>query len=296
MKILWGKISDFFNKKYVKPISIVLVIIFITPIIVSILMECSFMDFGSQKAESWMSFWGGYLGAILGIVGAITVTTLQISSQTDQIVLAAKENDKLERARIELNLKIEKNVELFKYFVDLKREIIQYEHTLKYLINEQKSLLDNFNRVAKANSKEILGRFGPSESVKAENKKSLERIDQEYNSNVEKVETLKNELRQKISHIKSLVANIFANIIFINEREAYFEALKKYLDIVQKELDEVEKYLLAGEMNFLDNEKIQKRSYYLNKKIVEIAEMETETSEQYSNFIKNLVSNIGQKK
>jgi len=255
-------------------------------------MERSFLNIGSLKADSWMSFWGGYLGAILGILGAITVTTIQIKSQTNQIVLAAKENDKLERGRIELNLKIEKNVELFKYFVDLKREVLQYEYTLNYLIDEQESVIVNLETLTQANTKELLVRI-ISKRVNEDERKSLEIADQEYNSNVERVKVLKNDLHQKMSQVKSLAANIFANIIFVDEDNEYHTVLNSYLNEIQHELSEVEKYILSDEMGSLDAEKITKRSNNLNKKILTLAELEIQISDLYSTFIKKLVTNIG---
>lgn len=267
------------------------VILFI-PYSVGRLMERSFLNIGSLKADSWMSFWGGYLGAILGILGAITVTTIQIKSQTNQIVLAAKENDKLERGRIELNLKIEKNVELFKYFVDLKREVLQYEYTLNYLIDEQESVIVNLETLTQANTKELLVRI-ISKRVNEDERKSLEIADQEYNSNVERVKVLKNDLHQKMSQVKSLAANIFANIIFVDEDNEYHTVLNSYLNEIQHELSEVEKYILSDEMGSLDAEKITKRSNNLNKKILTLAELEIQISDLYSTFIKKLVTNIG---
>ena len=96
------------------------IIILLVPLVVSYLMERSWMDIGTQKAESWMSFWGGYLGAILGIAGAIIATTIQIQSQTDQIVMAASKNDEFERQRIYSSLIIDKNDVLYQKILDLK--------------------------------------------------------------------------------------------------------------------------------------------------------------------------------
>lgn len=63
---------------------------------------------------------GRILRGYLGIAGAIIATTIQIKSQTDQIVLAASKNDEFERQRIYSSLIIDKNDELYQKILDLK--------------------------------------------------------------------------------------------------------------------------------------------------------------------------------
>lgn len=111
------------SKKYAKPIIIGFLMILTVPLIVSFLMESPLMDIGNQKAESWMGFWGGYLGAILGIGGAITATTIQIKSQTEQMIWSAIKADELERQRIYSSLILDKNDALYQRILELKNNV-----------------------------------------------------------------------------------------------------------------------------------------------------------------------------
>lgn len=287
-------------KKEYRVIGVIfLIVILLVPVAVSYLMECSLMDIGTQKSESWMSFWGGYLGAILGIAGAITATTIQIKSQTNQIVVAAKENDRLERVRIELNLKIEKNIELFKYYIELKRNQIYYDVTLKYLLQEQSFLLKGFENESQAKRLDRSDYDHFTGDVKPDVLEKIKKVDEENQSRFEKIKMIKNELKQTIASVESLITNVLSNIIFVNEEEQYYKLLKGYLIEIQSEVEEVEKYILpidiitASGLEFLTQEKIEKRSSRLNQKISKLKKMETEISESYSTFMEKMVNAIG---
>ncbi|WP_214848983.1 hypothetical protein [Exiguobacterium sp. s138] len=303
MKNLWREMNEFLRKKYIKPILVGLLTILLVPLVVSFLMESPLMNWGSQKAESWMSFWGGYLGAILGIIGAITATTLQIKSQTNQIVIAAKENDKLERKRINLNLKIEKNVELFKIFVELKSTLLKYNHIANELIFEQENLIDNYIKHASALEKLqsanierniykiVNNKVNESDEEIKESEIKFSRIDEIVDKNNEKISLLKNELNQISSSLHAISTDIMANIIFIDENYEYSKIIEKYIDIVQNELFEMGNYTyyedVADLYEFLTN-----RAEKLNYNYESMKELDHSVSYSYRAYMKHLVSQI----
>lgn len=305
MTNLWREMNDFLRKKYVKPILVGLLTILLVPLIVSFLMESPLMNWGSQKAESWMSFWGGYLGAILGIIGAITATTLQIKSQTNQIVIAAKENDKLERKRINLNLKIEKNVELFKSFVELKSTLLKYSHIANELIFEQENLIDNYikhvsalEKVQGANiERDIykiinnINKVNESDEEIKESEIKFNRIDEIVDKNNEKISLLKNELNQISSSLHAISTDIMANIIFIDENYEYSKIIEKYIDNVQNELFEMGIYTYYEDVADLD-EFLTNRGEELNYNCESMKELDHSVSYSYKAYMKHLVSQI----
>lgn len=282
-------------KKIFKIIGLILLIVLIVlsvPSTVSFLMELSWMDIGTQKAESWMSFWGGYLGAILGIIGAITATTLQIKSQTNQIVLAAKENDRLERIRIGLNLIIEKNVEVFKYFLELEKELNKYSYVLNNLANEQYFLPQDLERIGMLN--EDLTNNGPHYSqVKTERVRELiQSYSNEYDEKVNKIQTLKNELNQQIAVMKSLSSSISASLFYIDKNEIYFNSIENYVEILNHEIENTSNYILCDEIEELDFSKINLRIKELKESVLELKKIGDNCKVEYSDFMASLISKI----
>lgn len=282
-----------FKKKYVKSILVGLLSILLVPLIVSFLMESPLMNWGSQKAESWMSFWGGYLGAILGIIGAITATTLQIKSQTNQIVLAAKENDRLERIRIGLNLIIDKNIELFRYFLELEKELNKYSHVLKILINEQIYLPQALKKIGMLNEN-LMNNGHLFSQVKTENETALiQTLGKEYDEKVDKIQTLKKELNQQIAVMRSLSSSISASLFYIDDKnETYFKSIENYVENFNYEIESTSSYILYDEIDDLNDIKTNLRIKELEESVVKLKILGDNCKDDYSDFMASLIKKI----
>lgn len=282
-----------FKKKYVKSILVGLLSILLVPLIVSFLMESPLMNWGSQKAESWMSFWGGYLGAILGIIGAITATTLQIKSQTNQIVLAAKENDRLERIRIGLNLIIDKNIELFRYFLELEKELNKYSHVLKILINEQIYLPQALKKIGMLNEN-LMNNGHQFSQVKTENETALiQTLGKEYDEKVDKIQTLKKELNQQIAVMRSLSSSISASLFYIDDKnETYFKSIENYVENFNYEIESTSNYILYDEIDDLNDIKTNLRMKELEESVVKLKILGDNCKGDYSDFMASLIKKI----
>lgn len=254
-------------------------------------MECSLLNVGSLKADSWMSFWGGYLGAILGIIGAVTVTTIQIKSQTNQIVLAAKENDKLERKRINLNLKIEKNVELFKYLVELKSTIIKYDYLINIIFDEQIELIENYSDHIKISSKNMIDKFKNNPKLDEKNNEDFKRIDKIVTDRTEKIILLGNELHQSISSLQALSTSVLANKIFIDNTNIYYKTLEIYMDKIQSELIDIKIYI---ELEGIDNIEVNvdERKSETKTNLNDIHLLEKQAGVAYTKYMKLLIDQI----
>lgn len=162
-----------------KFITSVIVMVIGTPMIVSFLMEREFMDWGTQKAESWMSFWGGYLGAFIGLLAVLYTTNKQIKSskmllseqikeQTKQIEISANLHDDLERKRVHINTLLEKNLEIQKIIRELQ----------KIFTKNIKKCDEIFEKVIEMNSlftqRDILKRtLGPEMAINENNKRVI---------------------------------------------------------------------------------------------------------------------------
>lgn len=80
-----------FFKDYpkIKIISIILAI----PIVMAFFMLIPLFNFATGSAESWITFWGSYLGALIGAATVYLVTSIQIKEQRQiQLEAIKKEN------------------------------------------------------------------------------------------------------------------------------------------------------------------------------------------------------------
>ncbi|WP_404274368.1 hypothetical protein [Exiguobacterium undae] len=226
---------------------IFILLISTVPLIVSLLMEWSFMDIGSQKAESWMGFWGGYLGAILGIIGAMIAASLQIQSQTNQIILAAEKNDELERNRIYTNMLIEKNIGIHKEFIELKRVMINYKSFLDELVEKQRSeLVDTGFYHSEIDRVLQISKENGQEDLSIEQREYLKMHQNMTNEKKETIETIKRTILLDIMTISSLISSISSNSIFFTKDHAYTKGIKELIDAIEAEVEASNKYLIKN--------------------------------------------------
>lgn len=241
-------------------ILLVTLIILSVPSAVSILMEWSWMDIGTQKAESWMSFWGGYLGAILGIVGAITATTIQIKSQTGQIVMAAEKNDELERKRMQLTFIIEKNTQLYEKILKIKHEYENYFYEVELQFEKEIEKYDSrYDKLGKV--------IRPKKIKTDEELKIL--IESNLNGlNSYAVFILENQMLKE--HINHLILEIRATIA--NEEEIFVDQSYSFKGIKKIVVAEKERYhYIVNMFNTIDQDYTE-HIYNLVGKIVQPSE------------------------
>ncbi|WP_214855673.1 hypothetical protein [Exiguobacterium sp. s130] len=232
-------------KKY----KVVLFILLIpaVPLLVSYLMESSFMDIGSQKAESWMGFWGGYLGAILGIIGAMIAASLQIKSQTNQIVLAAEKNDELERNRIYTNMQIEKNVGIHKEFIELKRVMLNYKSYIDELVEKQRSELVATEYYHSEISKVLqISKENGQEDLSTEQRDYLKMHQNLTDEKKETIEKIKRTILLDLLTISSLTSSISSNSIFFIKNHAYTKGMNELIDVIKTEVEVSNEYLITS--------------------------------------------------
>lgn len=74
------------------------------PVVVAILLDFSIFKFATGQVDSWIMFWGSYLGAIIGASAVYFVAQLQIKKQHEQ---------QIEAIRIENKHSISREIEQF---------------------------------------------------------------------------------------------------------------------------------------------------------------------------------------
>lgn len=77
-----------------KKFLIILTIIILVPIIMSALLNISVFSFALGSTDSWITFWGSYMGALIGAGIVYLVTTMQIKEQRSIQIEAIREEHK----------------------------------------------------------------------------------------------------------------------------------------------------------------------------------------------------------
>ena len=128
------------NKKFVA--WALLVTLVLIPLFIQVLINWDTMNNGSD--DGWLGFWGGYLGSIIGVVGALIVIQIQLSNDKERFDKETKAKNKElaeDKKRFELqNLARDKELEEERK----ARKSEQVDNTffnLLLLFNDQKNTL-----------------------------------------------------------------------------------------------------------------------------------------------------------
>lgn len=78
------------NKKFVA--WALLVTLVLIPLFIQVLINWDTMNNGSD--DGWLGFWGGYLGSIIGVVGALIVIQIQLSNDKERFDKETKAKNK----------------------------------------------------------------------------------------------------------------------------------------------------------------------------------------------------------
>lgn len=128
------------NKKFVA--WALLVTLVLIPLFIQVLINWDTMNNGSD--DGWLGFWGGYLGSIIGVVGALIVIQIQLSNDKERFDKETKAKNKElaeDKKRFELQI-LARDKELEEERKAIKSE--QVDNTffnLLLLFNDQKNTL-----------------------------------------------------------------------------------------------------------------------------------------------------------
>lgn len=88
-------------------------LIIVVPLIVGFLFLIPFFDFLPGSNEGWLGFWGGYLGAVLSIFGALWLFNKQSSKDKQEV-----------KDTLEAQMKITSTFAYFEYLLAENKELI----------------------------------------------------------------------------------------------------------------------------------------------------------------------------
>lgn len=113
--------------------------IIVTPILLAFLLDFEIFNFAKGSTDSWITFWGSYVGALIGAAIVYLVTKIQVSEQrTIQLDTIRKEHDNaLEREMKQYHFRnqLEKIHELYDILDDIVISSIKCSNEFtKYLV------------------------------------------------------------------------------------------------------------------------------------------------------------------
>lgn len=266
------------NKKFVA--WALLVTLVLIPLFIQVLINWDTMNNGSD--DGWLGFWGGYLGSIIGVVGALIVIQIQLSNDKERFDKETKAKNKElaeDKKRFELQI-LARDKELEEERKARKSE--QVDNTffnLLLLFNDQKNTLlkdnNHFEELRESifdNSVLELRRMG---------------IDKLYESSDELISILENMIKEFDIDFNSRKTQYSQNVLdclsairkdYINQTaylhkfhvgEEDYESIKPEIDMLQV-VFMIEDDLIQNIKNKWFAERPQTLNYNLNKLINEL--------------------------
>ncbi|MEW4307799.1 hypothetical protein [Rossellomorea marisflavi] len=98
--------------------------VMVVPLIISLLLEVPIFSFAKGNVESWIAFWGSYIGALIGAGTVYLVTNLQVKAQRKLQIHAikAEHENALNREIKQFHFKNE--IEKIEEFFDLLEDVL----------------------------------------------------------------------------------------------------------------------------------------------------------------------------
>lgn len=114
---------------------LIVVIVLGSPIFLAFLLDAKLFSFASGEVDSWIMFWGSYIGAIIGASAVYFVAQFQIKKQHEQQMTLLKLENKQQIKAIEIENKQSTKREMKKFYLTNKLEKIEdMQNTLEKLI------------------------------------------------------------------------------------------------------------------------------------------------------------------
>ncbi|MCD2221763.1 hypothetical protein [Listeria monocytogenes] len=137
-------------------------IIILVPSLIGIGMNCFNPNFIAGTNEAWLGFWGGYLGAIVSIIGALFLFREQVKKDKKEIDITLKEQTKLTATFAYYEFLLTENKLLQNIIQEITTDIFQYNKLAIELLDipvgfasEQKSKINQVNSKLTTNFNKI---------------------------------------------------------------------------------------------------------------------------------------------
>jgi len=123
------------------------ILILFVPLVISFLVKIPFFQFSSGSADTWITFWGSYLGALIGAVTVYLVTTMQLREERKmQLDSIEKENQKAfdrDTQQYHFKIEIDKLEEFYQLIQEISDTVMKSSNVLteyityKQILNEE---------------------------------------------------------------------------------------------------------------------------------------------------------------
>jgi len=128
------KVNEY-EKKHIPTFIVISIAVILFPLFLSFGLKISWFSIALGNVESWIGFWGSYLGNIIGLLGLYYATTRQIIVQTNSLI----RQENMERDRIYISIILENLSAYQKELSILNHELENYFIIVQDLISIQKS-------------------------------------------------------------------------------------------------------------------------------------------------------------
>ncbi|GGG19634.1 hypothetical protein GCM10007425_12600 [Lysinibacillus alkalisoli] len=233
----------------IKNIVIILGIIIIAPLILGVIITyCDVFAVIAGDAESWIAFWGSYLGGIVGLMAVMYTTHIMLKQQDENhkeimkqqevaIEAAAEANDKKERKRFKTIYYIEKQEKTLHQLVLFKENYCEYSLTVDKFLTIFRTMEGRLKSSHKDNHELFI-------KYKEEFKEKSKEFSSKGNDSITMIEVLEaqfrmykldekklQEVHECIKEIEILDINIIKEITHICDKAEYYQGSYKFADI-----------------------------------------------------------------
>lgn len=189
------------------------------PFFVAFLMKKEVYTFTSGAIDTWILFWGSYIGAIIGSIGVYIVAKFQIKKQYEQ---------QIEEVKSESELMYQRDIEgyLLRNKTDKLEEMI---HAADEMLMELKGIEKHFPKMIETSFLDTLGQLDMEEEEKEEQYDHLfENItsgNQRCNSLFRRLRTLSSyfpDMKDELNEVETLLQELDREIgILFNVEKGY---------------------------------------------------------------------------
>lgn len=201
------------------------VIIFLVPGLLAVFMKFEVFSNASGGTDGWLSYWGAYLGGIIGLIAVVVTTQFilanqekqhkeLIQEQRDATEQAAALNDQKERDRIYTTFLLNKNEEIYSLLIYTDKLFTEYSHVIRDLAIQKE-------KITELKVDELISRVSSSSKNKYE--EQLQKAVDEYRKLRNPEKNIRIEIEEKFSNLK-------AKGIYLENLVAPLEMLEYVID------------------------------------------------------------------
>lgn len=215
------------------------------PLIVTLLLEFPLFSLARGEVESWIGFWGSYLGNIIGLIGLSYATYFQIRYQQKLMLDEIYSQNELEKKRIYVEIILNKLNDYLLCLDQLDNSIAKFHTVFLKHINDiqqlQQSDSDNPVQTIGKNNENLVDSIfylGQLQSLKV----YLEQENLPL-QNLKDITDLTKKMIRNFQKMKDTSDKETLNLL--NEYDLHKKDLKKLLKIIQSEKDYTNSHISA---------------------------------------------------